>query len=470
MAKIITSKLKKKIAIISSYFANETYGLLGPQMAATIIEENTPFECIVIAVSHEDNKSLLKRELYNFLGSEKPVIGFSLLSGRQDLFDLAGELKEEGATTLLAGPQADVDFIGESEWQKFSHRFKGLSEHFSYALHGPAEQVVPFLQQLDHGNPSQCPGLVFKNKDGKIKTIPKNKWNNQYLKSVDWNNIYTLKNASLTSHKVTSGQVLQQIGCPHASLEQQTNIDAPVSIHKTYQVKIKSKGCGFCDVATDKGFFGALETETVIKQIRHLPENPDERKIPFELINENPLPGLPKLLYKIIQNRINMSQINLTMRADWLLKGQKYIEESLKICRENKIRIVLTSIGFESFDDRILNNFNKGIDVNTNLSAIHLMRQLREKFPEEFGYLRQDGGNHGFIHPTPWDTGETESNISKIIQKYDLASDILPDHSIPLIIHHASALGDWIRKIEEKENIQFTRYGSTIGWWEEEKS
>jgi len=31
------SKSKKKMAIITSYFAGETYGLLGPQMAATLI-------------------------------------------------------------------------------------------------------------------------------------------------------------------------------------------------------------------------------------------------------------------------------------------------------------------------------------------------------------------------------------------------------------------------------------------------
>ena len=30
-------KAKKKMAIIASYFADETYGLLGPQMAATVI-------------------------------------------------------------------------------------------------------------------------------------------------------------------------------------------------------------------------------------------------------------------------------------------------------------------------------------------------------------------------------------------------------------------------------------------------
>lgn len=99
------------MAIVTSYFVDETYGLLGPQTAATIIEKETPFDCIVVTVTNGDDKRHVKKALYDYFGSQKPVIGFSCLSGRQDLFHLAGELKAEGATTLLAGPQADVDFI-----------------------------------------------------------------------------------------------------------------------------------------------------------------------------------------------------------------------------------------------------------------------------------------------------------------------------------------------------------------------
>lgn len=39
------------------------------------------------------------------------------------------------------------------------------------------------------------------------------------------------------------------------------------------------------------------------------------------------------------------------------------------------------------------------------------------------------------------------------------------DHSIPLIIHHASVLGDWIRQIEERESHTFKRLGTIIEWW-----
>jgi len=49
---------------------------------------------------------------------------------------------------------------------------------------------------------------------------------------------------------------------------------------------------------------------------------------------------------------------------------------------------------------------------------------------------------------------------------WQIINDILPPHSTPLIIHHASGLGRWIREIEGREEIWFKRYGSIIGWWE----
>ena len=53
----------KKMAIITSFFKDETYGLLGPQLAATIIQDHTSYECIVIAVTREHDNTALKNTL-----------------------------------------------------------------------------------------------------------------------------------------------------------------------------------------------------------------------------------------------------------------------------------------------------------------------------------------------------------------------------------------------------------------------
>jgi len=454
-----------KTAIIASYFAGETYGLLGPQMAATVIRENTPFDCIVIAVTRDDDKILLKKALADYFQRARPIIGFSTLSGRRDLFSFAGELKDEGAVTILAGPQADVDYLGEKNWQDYPHRFPGLSNYFSFSLHGPAEQAIDLIQNLDHEGWQENPGLLYLTKYQKVIHNPKINWDEKFLSKVTWDNLYRLEKSAIVPHKITTGQVLQQIGCPYAARKKSIEIDYPTFMNNN-KVLLHLKGCSFCDVAVDKGFYRALGINTVIDQILCLPETTDGRKIPFELINENPLPGLPALLGEVRSKGINLSQINLTMRADWFIKGDEHLRKALQLAENMEMRIILTSMGFESFDDVILRNLNKGVNVETNLKAVNLMRQLKDDFPA-FGYLRNEGGNHGFIHPTPWDSKETSVNIQKIIDRYALPADILPDHSIPLIIHHASALGDWIREIERKEGVLFKRYDSIIGWWEE---
>jgi len=459
------------MAIIASYFAGETYGLLGPQMAATIIQKNTPYDCIVIAVAREDDKALLKSALADYFGVERPIIGFSTLSGREDLFSFAKECKAEGALTILAGPQADVDYLGENNWQEHPHRFKGLTANFSFSMPGPAEQAIYLLQHLDKNTWKDTPGLLYVSKNNSIIQNPKNTWKETYLRKVHWNNIYRIGKAGLVSHTITTGQVLQQIGCPYAVQKKWVEIDYPVSRAgiNTQKVKLPLKGCSFCDVAVDKGFYGQLDSATVVEQIRCLPETAERMKIPFELINESPIPGLSRLLQHTRESDIRLSQINLIVRADWFLRGEKNLRKALMLAQYLGIRILLSSVGFESFDDRILRNLNKGLNVETNLQAIHLMRQLKEEFPQVWGYARSEGAIHGFIHPTPWDTEASSANIQRVLSLHTLPPDILPEHSIPLIIHHASGLGNWIREVERREGVQFKRYGSIIGWWHEEK-
>ena len=460
--------LGQKIAILSSYFQRESYGLLGPQMAATVIQNHTPYECIVIALSHEDDKTLLKKSLAFYFGKERPIVAFSTLSGREDLFTFALELKKEGVMTFLAGPQADSDYLGEVGWMNHSDRFKGFSENFTFSLHGPAEQAISLLKDIGSKEWQKTPGLLYRGQEGRIIRNPRKAWNEAYLGKVRWDNLYRITQEGLQPLKISVGQVLQQIGCPHAARKRGVEIDYPALLEKGKErtIKILSKGCSFCDVAADKGFYGELGMETVLGQICGLPEGPDGRKVPFELINENPLPRLPLLLRSAKERELRLSQLNLILRADWFLKGEKKCREALELARAMDVEILLASVGFEAFDDRLLRNFHKGLDVETNLNAIRLMRRLKDEFPMHWRYSRGDGAIHGFIHPTPWDTREAFANTQKNIAIYGLNTDIIPEHSTPLIVHHASCLGDWIREVEERENIRFKRYGSVIGWWE----
>jgi hypothetical protein len=262
---------------------------------------------------------------------------------------------------------------------------------------------------------------------------------------------------------------LHHIGCPHAARPSEPRIDYPAAVTSGQgkSIGLGVRGCSFCDVAVDKGYHGTLDTETVIRQIRCLPETSDGKKIPFELINEYPLPILQDLLEAVHSQGIGLCQINLTLRADGLISGIQHLKALLAVTARRDIYVLLSSIGFESFDDRILRNLNKGLSVAQNLQAIRLMRDLKDEFGETFGYSSREGANHGLIHPTAWDSEETAAEIQKTIYLYGLQNDILPPHSTPLVIHHASALGDWIREIEQREGLCWPRYGTVIGWWDE---
>jgi hypothetical protein len=465
---MISSTLNK-IVIVANYFKGEAYGLLGPQLAATVIEEHASCECIVVGITREDNPAAIKKALAGYFGVERPVIGFSSLGGRPDLFSLARELKEEGAFTILAGPQADVDYTGEVGRDVWPHRFKGLSDHFSLALHGPAEAAIDLLKDLDGGKQRTIPGLLFHREGTGVIHHPRKSWDERFLRRVNWANLYRIEGGGLRPLPVRTAQVLQQIGCPHAARETWVNVGFPQPSARRNRepVRLLLKGCSFCDVAADKGFYGTLGMGTVLDQIRCLPERTDGKKIPFELINENALLSLPRLLTATSDAGIGLSQINLTLRADWLLKEEGRLREALGLARTMGTRILLASVGFESFDDGILRNLNKGLCVKTNLDAIALMRRLKGEFTDEWAYARSEGAVHGFIHPTPWDTEETWATIQAVIQRHGLAEDILPDHSTPLIIHHASGLGDWIREVETREGIRYNRLDSIIEWWEE---
>lgn len=451
-----------KMAIITSYFQGDNYGLLGPQLAATIIEANTSFKCVVLAVGQEDTGEDVKKALQSFFGPDRPVVGFSTLSGRSELFKLAHELRSEGALTILGGPQSDVDFLGEVGKELSPHRFQGYSDNFSLAVHGPGEQAIPIFADLDH--PSQdCSGIIFQGKDGIVQN-PAKAWNPDYFRHIRWDNLFRVEDGHMAPITIYLAQVIQQVGCPHAARSKQIAIDYPADLGKAGKVEINLKGCSFCDVATDKGYFGALPFDLVMDQIRNLPEV-QGFKIPFELINENPLPSLPKLLEEAKKQAIKISLIDLVMRADWFCRHEDKLREALRMAQDMGVGIRIASMGFESFDDSILQNFNKGTTVEENLKAVTIMRDLKRKFPRNWAYSRQDGSVHGFIHPTPWDTEETMMNMEKVFMIYGLRDDVLPDNSVPLIIHHGCPLGEWAREIEQREGLQFSRNGSIIEWW-----
>ena len=66
-----------------------------------------------------------------------------------------------------------------------------------------------------------APDAVFDppegNADGNMIQSPKRAWDQRFLAKVSWDNIYRVGKTRMRPLKINTGQVLQQVGCPHAS-------------------------------------------------------------------------------------------------------------------------------------------------------------------------------------------------------------------------------------------------------------
>jgi hypothetical protein len=431
---------------------------LGAQVAATFFQRKLAIPSIVVGIERDFSKERLLRFIDEYYAgkwsptgerassTEQKVAAFSHLCGRVDIIGLIQELKKNGFMTILGGPQARQDYHGEPDTDLYPHRFKGLKPVVDIAFQGPVDGLRS--EHLGMGS-----GLL------------EHPWTKNIFLEVDWSNLYTFSD-TLKKLDVHLGQVLNAIGCPYASKLQAVALPPPIDLRERGipGMKVQCKGCIFCDVSRDKGYHGSIERAKVITQIVGLPEV-DGRKIPFELIDEYPMRSLGNLLEDTESHGVKLSQINLVCRVDDINAHVSDLAEILTIAKRQNIRIMFSSIGFESFSDRVLQYFCKGITVEDIVKCVETLRRLKDRFGSHFLYRRDEGANHGFIRPTPWDDSETMQEMDTNIFLHRFFEDILPEHSTPLIIHHASYLGDWIRQIESMTGITFSREGTWIEWW-----
>jgi hypothetical protein len=432
--------------IIFTHHTGDPHGVLGAQVAATFFDRKLSIPSIVVGIERNFSKERLLRFVDEYYAGKQKIAAFSHLCGRKDLMKLIQELKQEGFITLLGGPQSRQDYVGEPETDSYPHRFRGLKSMIDIAFHGPVD-----LLRSEH----------LEGRD-RLLNYP---WTKDLFLEVDWSNIYTFSD-TLKKLDVKMGQVLNTIGCAYACKPQTITLPPPTDLREKGipELEIRSEGCIFCDVSRDKGYHGAVGRDRLVTQIAGLPDV-DGRKIPFELIDEYPIRSLGKLIEDTERHEIKLSQINLVCRVDDINAHASDLVEILSLARNQDIRIMFSSIGFESFCDRLLQYFCKGMTVEDIVKCVETLRRLKDRYDGTFLYRRDEGANHGFIRPTPWDDSETMQEMDRNIFLHRFFEDILPEHSTPLIIHHASYLGDWIRQIESTTGITFSREGTWIEWW-----
>ena len=313
--------------ILFTHHTGEPHGILGAQVAATFLDRRLSIPSIVVGIERDFVKERLLHFIDEHYTGKDRVIAFSHLCGRQDIIDLARELKQEGFKTLLGGPQARQDYNGEPDADSHPHRIRGLRSIVDIAFQGPVDRL-----EKNH--------LDLKD------TLLEYPWTSDIFLEIDWSNLYTFSD-TLKRLDVRLGQVMNAIGCAYSGKALAVTLPPPVDLRERGipDVEIRSEGCIFCDVSRDKGYHGPVDRDRLMAQIMGLPDV-DGRKIPFELIDEYPIRSLGRLMEDAKRHGIRLSQINLVCRVDDINDHASELEEVLSLARRQDIRIMFASIGF----------------------------------------------------------------------------------------------------------------------------
>ena len=133
--------------ILFTHHTGEPHGILGAQVAATFLDRRLSIPSIVVGVERDFSKERLLHFIDEYYTGKNRVIAFSHLCGRQDIIDLSRELKQQGYTILLGGPQARQDYNGEPEADSHPHRFRGLRSRVDIAFQGPIDLLVQSISE-----------------------------------------------------------------------------------------------------------------------------------------------------------------------------------------------------------------------------------------------------------------------------------------------------------------------------------
>jgi len=163
-------------------------------------------------------------------------------------------------------------------------------------------------------------------------------------------------------------------------------------------------GCTFCTLRYSPHMPAPMrDTRLLLEQCRTLLTMGARG---LSLQTENPLPYLSSLLDSLAaEPDLHKRCEELHVRTiPWLVtRHREALEDSIDRCRELGIRLVLSQVGFEAFDELGLQVFHKGLTGEQNRAAARLLGELSERHSDSF--TGTDG--HGFILLHPWSTPET---------------------------------------------------------------
>lgn len=435
---IITPHLKTRLGECGKYSC---------QLAATIVSKYSDHRSNVIEVDFDDKvtaDSLVTR-IRDDLGFNDPIFAFSLLnsSSAADFLFLSRQLKQRGYKTFVAGAEIDYVYLPEVRHREYEHRFQGNTTEFDFLFEGPAEHIIPVLDDIQARKEYAGRPGVTTVRDSEVVRGNRPQYCIDKLVEVDWENLLILSDG-INKREIQSGVVLAQRGCPYGSRSKLLAIDPPIGIDLPFY-EIQTKGCSFCHYGGPL----TIPLKHVLSQIRNIPLANGKRT--FYLSHQYPFPILPEL----IEQAEDVGTIYLMSLPGFIRNHTDRVRSTIMRAQEKGITLNMSCIGFESFTQNVLRNLNKDTSVEQNMKEIEIMLDLEDNFPN----FNITPGCHGLIAPTPWHTSDDLAREFALLIEKDWMKRIYGGAIFmrQLRITHTGDLSNWIRYVEENARVTYKR-------------
>jgi hypothetical protein len=196
--------------------------------------------------------------------------------------------------------------------------------------------------------------------------------------------------------------VFGDAGCPYAADPRREPFYAGLFPIAGADPELALLGCAFCPMGGD---YQASDEDLLLPwiaaQARAIRRAAPETEA-LVLSDQAPLPYLARLL----SETADLAPLRwlVAMRADVLLRERRRLARALEVAARVGHRVEVYLTGFESFSDRELGRYLKGVRAAELVAAAQAMRALAREHPTSFSHATAKG--HSLILWSPWTAPE----------------------------------------------------------------
>jgi hypothetical protein len=348
-------------------------------------------ECDILKLKTEELffREEVRKEFIDYITSKRyDLIGFSR-SYNSTINALSYYIRN-------ALPNAKIVFGGVNA-------INDLYRDWDYLVQGAGRKAIFQLTRFLSGevDVSSVPNLFYK-KDGLIYHTERFEKIDINKELIDFYPDYrTIKFGAMKKRKTMSVNILGSFGCLYNKSIKDNPLFFNLEITESFKDLDESaqrvlnsylsrigRGCSFCNICVDREYTAYPNKDIVNKLIDQLKyiTSFDSNLKNITLIDEYPYRYLYNLIKEIIKKKIPIDIINVGGRADWFYQNRETVRKTVKLLENTRLKIAFGSIGYENFSQRELDLFNKGVKVKTNLLVVEELFNLKNKYPNNFGY------------------------------------------------------------------------------------